>query len=77
MALRGGMVVVSMDPGRRTAFVVLKVDGQEIQVIAWGEILISESINPEFDPQSILLNLWEARCTLEGPSCLSELSGSL
>ena len=38
-----------------------------------GKVLISESINPGFDPQSILLNQWEARCTLEGPSCLSEL----
>ena len=73
MALRDSMVVVSMDPGRRTAFVVLEVDGHEIQVIAWGKVLISESINPGFDPQSILLNPWEARCTLEGPSCLSEL----
>ncbi len=72
MALRDSMVV-SMDPGRRTAFVVLEVDGHEIQVIAWGKVLISESINPGFDPQSISLNQWEARCTLEGPSCLSEL----
>jgi predicted RNase H-like nuclease (RuvC/YqgF family) len=39
MALRDSMVVVSMDPGRRTAFVVLEVDGHEIQVIAWGRFL--------------------------------------
>ena len=73
MTLRDGMVIVSMDPGRMTAFVVLEVNGHEIQVIAWGNVRISESISPEFDPQSILRNPWEARCTLEGPSCLSEL----
>lgn len=73
MDLRDGMVVVSMDPGRRTAFVVIEVDGHKIRVIAWGKVLISESINTEFDPQSVLQNPWEGRCTLEGPSCLSEL----
>ena len=75
MDLRDGMVVVSMDPGRRTAFVVIEVDCHVIRVIAWGKVLISESIKPEFDPQFILQNhdQWEARCTLEGPSCLAEL----
>ncbi len=52
---------------------VLEVDGHEIQVIAWGKAIISETISPGFDPDSILLNPWEARCTLEGSSCLSEL----
>ena len=74
MDLRDGLLVVSMDPGKRTAFVAIEVPvvNNLIQVIAWGKVTIS--VKPGFDPQSILQNPWEASCVIEGPTSLSELA---
>jgi len=60
-----------MDPGKRTAFVVIAVDGHVIQVIAWGKVSIV--VNPKFEPSTILQNPWDARCILAGPSSLLKL----
>ena len=67
------IVVIAMDPGRKTAFVAITVEGQVLRVMAWGKVPLI--VNPGFVPKSILHNPWdsEAKCMLAGPTSISEL----
>ena len=67
------IVVIAMDPGRKTACVAITVENQVLRFMAWGKVPIV--VNPCFVPKSILHNPRdsEAKCMLAGPTSLSEL----